>query len=123
MLGDLGDPSLADDIKPFLEESRAPQVAGLALRVLCTDLRLSKLFEDEIYAFVVGMPWDEDDDAKLFAIQVAGEHLRQNANDKLTQLLQQVADGEGVVADAARKALLRAEGRSWQEVYDRLRSE
>ena len=56
-LGSLQDPSYVREIESCLTETRAPQVAGLALRVLCVDLNLSQQYVNRIVEFVDGLPW------------------------------------------------------------------
>ena len=118
-LGSLQDPRFVPAIESCLDEKRAPQVAGLALRILCTDLKLSDHYVDQIAAFVDGLPWDEAEDARLIAIQVAGEHLRHHQSAELLERLLHIEgdhDERALVRDVARGSLARAIGVEWKNV-------
>jgi hypothetical protein len=118
-LGSVRDPAHASAVEPFLRETAAPQIAGLALRVLCTDLKLSDHYVEQIAAFVDGLPWDVEEDARLVAIQVAGEHLRRSRSAELLERLIAIAQSgqeREPVRDTARAALARAVGVDWKDL-------
>ncbi len=76
ILGRGGDPRFVRVVEPFVDSPENPMLAALALRILCDYRELAEPYRDVMMAFIRGMPWDDERDAKLSALSEAGEWLR-----------------------------------------------
>jgi hypothetical protein len=96
----------------YMRYSEDPQVAALALSVLCVQWERCHLYRDRLLDALAGVPWDQFDELKQAAISAAGEYLR-SANDlAVFQLLLETAEVHEVSLEGkfAIEALARALG-------------
>jgi hypothetical protein len=114
-------------------DSKDPFIVSMVLETLCLEWEDSASCLERVVRFAVGVGWDEEEDVRLTAIKVMGEHLR-------TPVSEIVAKGEGVLPPAethviellisvfeddtseqwtrqgAYYALLRAKGVDWENI-------
>jgi len=75
-----------------------PELARLALQVLCTFWGLTESYVDEVRRFLGDVDWDADGWVRQIAISVAGAHLRAHTDTgMLARLLELAATGNGAV--------------------------
>lgn len=107
-------------VSSFLSPGRDPEVAGLALRVLCHMWGLGARFEAEMVGFSCGVDWDNEySDLAAAAVGCLGAHIRESGRHQLLKVL--VERLERVEADdLARSGTLDAIGRAlgaeWSEL-------
>jgi hypothetical protein len=100
-------------VERFLESPDDPMLARLALQVLCRYWDLGASYKDVLMRFARGVPWDEDDDVRLMAIDCLGEVLRVGPDRQPLAYLFQLFESEEerqIVRETAYSAMARAMG-------------
>ena len=117
ILGKAGGVAYRPLVESFLEYREYTMLPRLALQILCEMWGEPQRYLEHIATFVRGVPWDTGDWVRLAAISIAGEYLRDHADDRLLAELVRLctADGEReIVRRTAYEALARAVGRGWE---------
>lgn len=95
VLGRMGCRQYEDLLARFLNFPRDPQVAGLAISMLCVHWRLAVKYRDELLEALRGQPWDVEDEARVSAISASGEYLAGNSDcDVLARLIETAESDE-----------------------------
>lgn len=106
-------------VERYLESSKDPMLARLALQILCRYWGLTEEYLIQIENFILKVEWDEDDDVRLMAIDCAGSFL---VNKKVSQLLLLLlkifrdSDERQIVREAAYCSLALAMGKQPNEL-------
>ena len=113
-------------MESFLVYPTDSMISRIAFIVLCDYWGLTNEYLQQMKDFIRGVDWD-DNDVRLVAISTAGEHLRENFNPELLELLIETFEGSGcsskeelyeeeVVRQAAYSALARADNWEWEDL-------
>ena len=99
-------------VAQFLDAPTDPQVAALALSILCTHWGLGDRYRASLLAFLRGRDWDVLGEARDAAVTAAGEYLRGTVDCEVLEALLAVAenDDDDLGARFAAEALARALG-------------
>jgi len=114
--GDLRHESL---ISQYLDSPDDPMLARLALQILCTFWNLTERYMPQVHKFLIGVPWDRDDDVRQIAISISGEYLRTRDDPALLENLINIAENpqeSSLIREDAIRALARALGNDWQDL-------
>jgi hypothetical protein len=106
-------------VQRFLNSPSDPTVARIALQTLCNYWGKAGNYRAEVLAFLRGIAWDVDDEARLAALSIAGEFLRISFEGSLLEEVIRVWENEKhspIVRQAAYFALSRARGANWNEL-------
>lgn len=82
ILGRIGATAHRPAIEKYLECPLDSYAAGQALKILCIYWRYTEDYLEKVMAFIKGVEWDVNDDVRLMAFSVAGEHLRRTDHKK-----------------------------------------
>ena len=97
-------------IEQFLE-GPDPELAGLALRVLCTDWGMTSRYTDVVLQLMRGVDWDIDETCQRPAISIAGAYLKDTFHlEFLRELIRIFEDETDDVRTYAYYALCEATG-------------
>ncbi len=115
------DKSFAPLVEPYLSWHEEPELARLALQILCHYWDLTSTYLPFVREFVEGVGWDEGGHIRLVAISIAGAHLRTSHDHALLARLLDLAEtcgqpGDDQVRRVALKALARAIGLEWNQI-------
>lgn len=118
-------------IEKFLHHKTNGIVPAKALKVLCRYWELTPNYLKEIKEFIRGSEWDESDDARSMAIEIAGEYLCKGEDKELLGLLIDVfynfehsnayignSRYPDLIRSSAYQALLTAGGKTRDEIPD-----
>lgn len=121
ILGHAGAVEYSGVVARYLERHDDPMLVRAALDVLCNDWGMTDAYLGTVKALARGEAWDAAQDARLMAISVTGEYLREQ-RDKDRELMGMLwgffrnpAERQ-IVREAAYCALARAVDRAWCEI-------
>jgi len=119
-------------VEKFIYYPKSTLVSQQALKALCTCWHLTEHYLDEIKMYIRGVDWDDADEVRLTAINIAGEFLRKKFDKELLQLLVLVFEKLGetemlndtddyardFLKSCAYEAIARAMGKNHNEIPD-----
>ena len=103
----------------FLEHREEPQLAKLALEILCQQWGKSEKYLKYIEHYILGDPWDEYEDVRFIAISSAGSYLRDNKDNTFAISLLEILTSpneEKLTREVAYSALEKAYGMDMQDI-------
>jgi len=106
-------------VERYLQCQEDPMLARLALQILCRYWGLTAEYREAVEQFVCKVPWDEDDDVRLMAIDCAGPFLARNRLPRLMSLLLQIFRDDSerqIVREASYDSLALAAGKALEEL-------
>jgi hypothetical protein len=106
-------------VERYLDASDQPMLARLALLILCAYWGLGWEYRATIEAFLRKVDWDEEDDVRLAAIDIAGWMLASHNEDWLLHLLIEIFQNpseEQILREAAYCSLARASGKRREDL-------
>jgi hypothetical protein len=106
-------------VERFLYCESEPDLARLALQILCDFWRNTERYLEDVKRFARGLPWDSEEQVRLMAIFIAGEYLRDHQSRELLGYLISVCEDRNqsrFAQEDAYRALARAVGRDWTDL-------
>jgi hypothetical protein len=108
-------------VERYLDGSKGVMLARLALFVLCENWNLSADYRGVITEFVAGVPWDDENDVRILAIDIAGSLLKTEPDLRLLRLVVEMYNDRSepppqLMRAAAYLALAKAAGRTYNEM-------
>lgn len=130
IIGKLNKKEYVDEIAKFLYYKNLPYPSGEAIKVLYNWGYIENYLY-ELEQFLIGVEWDDFDEIRLKAIEVAGEYLRHKFNKNILALLYEIYFSYGesehinlcmpkisFIKACAYQSLVYAMGREWNEIPD-----
>ncbi len=106
-------------VEKYLYNHDDPMLARLGLQILCSWWDETPKYLEPLRAFAMGVAQDPDNDARLVALGIAGEHLRGHDDPELANIVVRAFEDvreDRNVREAAYRAIARAGGLDWSEV-------
>lgn len=113
-LGRAGASHYRELVSGFLNSPGDPMLARAAIEALCQDWHLTERYLSDLKAFIVGVEWDTDEEARQMALICAGPYLHANDDKELVALLLRIVrnpEERRLIREDAYRAL--AVGAGW----------
>ncbi|CDZ81090.1 hypothetical protein BN1013_01618 [Candidatus Rubidus massiliensis] len=130
IIGQLNKKEYVDEIAKFLYYKNLPYPSGEAIKVLYKWGYIENYLY-ELEQFLIGVEWDDFDEIRLKAIEVAGEYLRHKFNKNILALLYEIYFSYGeselinlcmpkisFIKACAYQSLAYAMGQDWNTIPD-----